>query len=158
MLSGAWSRAKPREGARLWAVVGSGPRMQCGERDGCAVSGALRPSLFGRGSARVQLGLGLLPTSACCAARLVLCMLCALWCCRWAAAAVAGAGEQSKGTQSVQPPAPAALAGASTLALLNHRPCAQPAERARLTCHRGNRAVHRASPICLSQLPPVAGG
>lgn len=118
---------------------------------------------------------------ACRAAHLVLtccCGSCVLLCCSSAArllpccscaphALQRGCGSsgwelgnrvRARRVQGVQSPAPAALARAGTLTLLNHRPCTQPAERARLTCPRGNEGAHGASPICLSQFPPVAGG
>lgn len=62
MLSGAWSRAKQKEGAGLWAGLVSGPRLQHKEREmGVLCLGALHPSLFSKGKAEGWLGLGVFP-------------------------------------------------------------------------------------------------
>lgn len=128
--------------------------------------GALHPSLFGKSRAGGWLGLGIFllfsllccsPDVHSCCASCVLLMGSSpaakgLWQQWWEL----GSRARAWRAQGIQPPA--ALAGAAALALLNPRPCTQPTEKAEVTCPKGKEAAHGASPICLSQFPPVAVG
>lgn len=147
MLSGAWTRAKLKEGARLCAGLGSAPRIQQGKRDGWAVSGSFVPQPVQQGSWSLGLGVFLLLGLLCCspAAHVLLCpaAMAVLLCCHPSPAAVAPAGAACcshapcmavvDGTWGAKqdPPVPAALARAGTLALLSYRLCTQPLARAK---------------------------
>lgn len=142
MLSGAWTRAKLKEGARLCARLGSAPRTQQGERDGWAVSGSFvfQPVQQGSWSLAGPRSVPPFGLTCCC---VLLPWPCCWLCCHPSPAAVAPAGAACcshapcmaavDGTWGAEqdPPVPAAFARAGTLALLSYRPCSQAIARAK---------------------------